>query len=759
MTQDTFQQEGRLNKTVELTSDLIVIGGGMSGVCAAITAAREGIKVTLVQDRPVLGGNASSEVRLWILGATSHMGNNNRWAREGGVIDEILLENVHRNKEGNTLIFDTILLEMVRNEPLITLLLDTAVFQVEKRDTRNVSKIKAFCSINSTEYLLHAPLFCDASGDGIVAFQAGAAFRMGAESREEFDEKLAPSKQYGELLGHSIYFYSKKAPKPVKYTPPSYALKDITSIPRYRNIQVTDQGCRLWWIEYGGIKDTIYDAEEIKWELWKIVYGVWDYIKNSGDFEDVDDLTLEWVGTIPGKRESRRFEGEYKLRQQDIVEQRSFPDAVAFGGWALDLHPAEGIYSDLPGCSQWHAKGVYQIPFRSFVSKDIDNLFLAGRIISTTHVAFSSSRVMATCAHGAQAVGMAASQVLGKSLTPKELLKESHIRELQQALNLNGQSIPRIPLEKSNDPIAEATLEATSTHILSELPFDGPWIPLNFASAQMLPLHGRQTYTFKVLLKAAEDTVARCSLRVSSKVFNHTPDLILESQEVVLSEGEQMVEVAFSTPVPDTQYGFFTLESNEKLSVRSSSMRLTGVLSVFNKIHKAVSNNGKQTTNEDLGVEEFEFWIPDRRPTGQNLAMTISPALTSFSTENIRNGYTRPTNSVNGWMAAPSDKHPVLRISWDKARTLNGLNIHFDTDFDHPLESSLWGHPESEMPFCVGRFTIRNCLDEILYSEDSNYQTISKVRFPEPVTTSGLKIEFEKKPDMPVSVFEICMFQ
>jgi NADPH-dependent 2,4-dienoyl-CoA reductase/sulfur reductase-like enzyme len=170
---------------VNLEKDLVITGGGMSGVCCAIIAARAGLKVVLVQDRPVLGGNSSSEVRLWILGATSHMGNNNRWAREGGVIDEILTENTYRNPEGNPVIFDTVVLDKVVSEPNITLLLNTAVYAVEKKDEETIESVKAFCSQNQVEYELTAPLFCDASGDGIVGFLSGAAFRMGAESKEE----------------------------------------------------------------------------------------------------------------------------------------------------------------------------------------------------------------------------------------------------------------------------------------------------------------------------------------------------------------------------------------------------------------------------------------------------------------------------------------------------------------------------------------------------------------------------------------------
>src|SRR5690349_18962141 len=182
-------------------SDFIIVGGGMSGVCCAITAARQGTQVTLVQDRPVLGGNASSEVRLWVLGASSHMGNNNRWAREGGVIDELLVENTYRNPEGNPIIFDAIILDRVMAEKNIHLLLNTAVYEVAKDGTR-IRSVKAYCSQNQTTYLLTAPFFCDCSGDGVVGFLSGAAFRMGAESTVEFGEKFAPTEEYGELLGH-----------------------------------------------------------------------------------------------------------------------------------------------------------------------------------------------------------------------------------------------------------------------------------------------------------------------------------------------------------------------------------------------------------------------------------------------------------------------------------------------------------------------------------------------------------------------------
>lgn len=756
MIQETFNKEVRKSKEITISTDLVVIGGGTAGVCAAITAARKGIKVTLVQDRPVLGGNASSEVRLWILGATSHMGNNNRWSREGGVMDEILVENLYRNKEGNAVIFDTVLLEKVLNEENITLLLNTAVYDVYKFNDTKIESVKAFNAQNSTEYNIKAPLFCDASGDGIVAFKAGASFRMGAESKEEFGELFAPDKSYGELLGHSMYFYSKETDKPVKYIPPAYALKDITTIPRYKAIGKDDKGCRFWWFEYGGRHDTIHETEKIKYELWKVIYGVWDYIKNSGKFKGVENMTLEWVATVPGKRESRRFEGLYMMKQQDVIEQTKFDDAIAFGGWAIDLHPADGVYSELSGCTQWHSKGVYDIPYRSFVSKDIDNLFLAGRIISATHVAFGSTRVMATTGFCAQAVGMAAAICIENELNPAEILENGKIKELQNELNIIGQSILDVPIQKASNLLNSADVKASSNLSLSEIPFDGDWFQLSISSAQMLPLKANQNYSFKVKVKATEATTLKVELRTSEKVENYTPEVIIETQEFNLQKGEQFIEVSFSEGLEKNQYGFVTFLANENVSIKTSDKRFTGVLSVFNGVNKAVSNNGKQTPPENIGVDTFEFWTPHRRPKGQNIAMEISPAIKDFSSDNLGNGFVRPYIKSNAWVADLKDEKPTIKVVWDEEKELSEIKLFLDSDYDHPLESTLMGHPEDIVPFMIQDYVIKNLEGKILFTKQGNYQTINQFKFDEKTKLKGLIFEIEHPSEnVPASIFEI----
>ncbi|MGD0124013.1 MAG: FAD-dependent oxidoreductase [Terriglobia bacterium] len=746
-------------KSVDLATDLAVVGGGLAGTCAAITAARAGIHVVLVQDRPVLGGNASSEVRLWILGASSHMGNNNRWAREGGVVDEILVENLYRNPEGNPLILDTILLETVRAEPNIRLLLNTAVDTVEKSDTGTISRLSAYCSQNQTRYRVEAPLYCDASGDGIVAFLAGAPFRMGAEKREEFGEGMAPSVEYGELLGHSLYFYSKDVGCPVRFVPPAFALRDITEIPRYRDIRAHDTGCRFWWFEWGGRRDTVYDTEEIKWELWRVAYGVWDYIKNSGRFPEAQNLTLEWVGTIPGKRESRRFEGDYILTQHDVVEQRTHPDAVSYGGWAIDLHPSDGVYSELPSCSQWHSKGVYQIPYRCYYSRGVSNLFLAGRIISVSHVAFGSTRVMATCGHGGQAVGMAAALCCRKNVAPRDLLESSRMAELQRELLCAGQYIPGMALHDPADLACEASVSASSRFVLDELADDGGTVALNASRAMLLPVAPGPLPSISFRVDVREQTTLQVEVRGSSVEGNYTPDVTLFSRQLLLEPGPGR-EISIRPDARTVKPGYFAycLLQNPVVSVHTSSMRVTGILSLSQTMNAAVAKGARQDPPQGTGIESFEFWLPARRPNGKNFALTVNPPLDLFGPENISNGLARPTRLPNAWVAAVDDRAPRLTLRWSEARQISRVVLGFDTDFDHPMESVLMGHPERAVPFCVKRYRILDHRENLLFESHENHQTRNTVNLETQCLTDALHIDVIETYGAPAAIFEVRVY-
>lgn len=748
---------GRELKLERLAADLVVVGGGLAGACCAITAARAGARVALVQDRPVLGGNASSEIRLWILGATSHMGNNNRWAREGGVIDEILVENTFRNPEGNAVLVDALLLEKVAAEPNITLLLNTAVFAAEKSGPETLRLARAFCSQNSTLYELEAPLFCDASGDGILGYLAGAAFRVGAEGRDEFGEGFAPERATRELLGHSLYFYSRDTGAPVPFHPPAFALKDIRQIPRWRDVKPRDSGPHLWWLEWGGRLDTVHDTETIKWELWKVAYGVWHHIKNSGMFPEAENLALEWMGAIPGKRESRRFEGEYILRQQDIVGQRPHPDAVSFGGWAIDLHPVDGVYSDRPGCTQWHAKGVYQIPYRCLFSRNVANLFLAGRLISASHVAFGSTRVMATCAHNGQAAGMAAALCARLGLLPADLLEPGRMRELQRELLRCGQHIPGIALHDGDDLARSATVSASCELRLATLAPNGETLRLDSASAMMLPLPAGPVPRFEFVADVAAPTALRAELRVSNKPDNHTPDVTLATLDIPLSAGGgQRVPVEFAAAIDSPCYAFVCLMDNPAIAVHLSDRRVTGILSVFQKFNRAVAKSARQEPPPGIGIESFEFWLPQRRPVGKNFAIAIDPPIAAFGPANVTNGVTRPTRQPNAWVADPDDPAPSLTIQWGEPRTITRIAIAFDTDLDHPMESVLWNHPERAMPFCVRDLEIRDATRRLIATVSDNHQTRREIVLDPPARTDRIDI-LPRHPsrETPAAIFEV----
>ena len=745
-------------KTVNLTADLAVVGGGIAGTCAAVSAARAGARVVLLHDRPVLGGNASSEVRLWLLGATCHMGSNNLWARESGIVDQIMVENLYRNPQGNPHLFDCVLLDLVLAEKNITLLLNTAVFECAKAPgaADGIASLRAFNAQNSTMYAVTAPVFCDASGDGVLAFTAGAAFRMGAESRDEFGEGTAPDESYGSLLGHSMYFYAKNTGRPVTFVPPAFAMsrQDVErTIPRYREFRVADDGCRLWWIEWGGRTDTIHNTENIKWELWRVAYGVWDYFKNSGKFPEAANRTLEWIGAIPGKRESRRFEGDYLLNQHDVIGQRRHDDDVAFGGWALDLHPADGVYSALPGCTHWRSKGVYPIPYRSLYSRNVPNLFLAGRIISVTHAAFGSTRVMATLGCAAQAVGQAAAICAREGLLPRDLTQGPPLESFRLELLRTGQYVPGRALHDPDDLVPRAHLSASSELRLAGLPADAPMLPLECSAGQWLPAPAGRFPVMRFELQAAADTTAVFELRTCSRRGSFTPDTTLARREVPIPAGPgRWVAVDFGADIDQERYVLACVLKNDALAIRQSSALVTGLL--------MARHTYQQQAPANSGVESFEMWMTRRRPQPQNLAFTLDAPLAVFGPANLTSGVNRPTTAANAWVADLADPAPTVTLRWDKSVTIGRVVLSFDNDANHPMESILMGHPERFMPYCVKRFRLTAGSGNVLYACQDNHRTRCEILLPQAPAAETLKLEvLEMHGPCPASVFEIRCYE
>jgi hypothetical protein len=727
-----------------MACDFAVAGGGVPGLCCALTAARAGAKVVLVQDRPVLGGNASSEVRMCINGAAWVA--NNRWAREGGVLDEILVENRWRNPEGNPVILDSILLEKAVEEKNLTLVLNAAVNEVAKSGPDTIASIAAISSQNETGYEVAAPLFCDATGDGTVGFLAGAAFRMGAEKPDEFGEKRAPAPEYGELLGHSIYFESRDTGKPVKYVPPSFALKDFAArVPRHGELRGTKHGRRLWWFEYGGRLDTVRDTEEIKWELWRIVYGAWDYIKNSGKHPEAANYALDWVGLVPGKRESRRFEGPYILRQQDIVEQRTHEDAVSYGGWSIDLHPGDGIYSALPGSSHLHARAIYQVPYRCLFSRNIDNLFLAGRVMSASHVAFGSIRVIGTLAHAAQAAGMAAAICARRKLKPAALSSGEPLKELRRELVRKGQFIPGYALEDQEDLARRALAAATSSMPLGELTPDGPWQKLDAPLAQMLPLGPGRVPAVTFTVRAAKDTTLKFELLTGRKPGDHTPDVAIAIAETEMKAGEGKATARFDAVVDRPCFAHYSVAANPDAEVRLHEERVTGLM--------AVRKHGRQEGFREQGGEDLDMWGP--LWPARSAGIVVEPALAPFGPGSAVNGFARPADGPNAWVPDPADRAPALSLEWDGPVEVARVELAFDTDHDDVLPSVAIHREELAFPACVEDYRLKDGSGKVLAEVRGNHQTRNTVTFA-PVRTSRLIFEpLKTRGGCPPALFEV----
>lgn len=763
MTEEVFAPNRSL-KRKELSFDFVVAGGGITGVCAAIAAARNGIKVALVQDRPVLGGNGSSEVRVWMLGATSHMGNNNRWAREGGLLDEILVENLYRNKEGNPVLFDMVLIDKVLAEKNISLFLNTVITKIEKDGNRRIKSVTAYNSQNQTEYVFNSYCFCDSTGDGLIGFLSGATFRMGAEEKEMYKEKFVQdADKYGEKLGHSILFYVKDTGKPVKYVAPDFALSvdevqnKINRINNPNYFKFNQYGCKYWWIEYGGRLDTVADTEEIKYKLWSVLYGIWNYIKNSGKYPEAENYTLEWAGLFPGKRDSRRFIGYTVLTQQDIIEQRYKYDAVAFGGWSIDLHPADGVFSDSKNaCNQWHSKGVYPIPYRCYITPDVENLFLGGRIISVSHVANGSTRVMATAAAGGEAIGTAASICVKDRILPNELAEPDRITDLQRILVKNGAYLPQLDIELPDNKISSASLESSSVLKLEKIPFNGEYSKLKYSVAQMIPLKAGGIPEFTVNVDADSKTTLNVELRISSKQFNHTPDVTLDKLSFELNAGLQNVSIKSDKNIEKDCYLFLCFMSNDNVSIQFSETRITGLVTVYNKILPEVSNWGKQESHEDIGVENFEFWCPERRPGGKNIAMSISPVVDMFGVENLRNAKYRPVFAPNAWIAELEDDEAFINVSWNDSVDIHNIILYADNDYDHAMEPIQWGHPENRIPFCVSDIIVYDSNGNKISEAVDNHNTIIKLTVNKKISTDRIKIVLKRKNiNTPISLFGI----
>ena len=407
--------------------DFVVVGGGVAGMCAAIAAARTGSRVALIQDRKVLGGNNSSEIRVG-LGGRLNVG---LYPSLGYLLNEFAPV-TKGNARPADIYEDDKKLAAVLAEKRITLFMGYRVTAVTK-DGDSIKSVVATDVTNHSQIRIKGRLFADCTGDATLGVLAGAEWSMGREAQSKYGEASAPESADGMTMGASLQWYCLEDNAPRPFPDIDWGLK-IDS----RSVQVVRRG--QWYWEVGMRDDQIVDAERIRDYGMYVAYSNWAYLKNHYEKrEDYANSYLGWVSCVAGKRESRRLMGEFVLREQDLKNNVIYPDGSASTSWYIDQHYPDPENSLLfPGqeylsCGHLDPMGFYPIPYRCFYSKDVPNMFMAGRNISVSHIALGTVRVMRTTAMMGEVVGMAATICRRRKALPRDVYY-THLEELKSMM-------------------------------------------------------------------------------------------------------------------------------------------------------------------------------------------------------------------------------------------------------------------------------------------------------------------------------------
>ncbi len=444
---------------VKIECDVLVAGGGLAGVSAAIAAARQGAKTVLVQNRSRLGGCSSSEIRVHPLGVNAEK----TGFREGGILEELKLDNAVYNPDMSWSMWDTLLYDKCVSEKNLTLLLDTTIYSADV-SYGSISCAYARCDTSLINYEIEAKVFIDCTGDARLGIESGAEIMSSREGSAVWNEPLADTFPKGQFLGCSVLFNSVDVGHECPYKAPAWALKITEEDLKFRDPRPYGFKSGYWFISYGGELDPVKDTEAIRKHLLAILLGVWDYIKNSGKYPETKNLCLDFIGMVPGRRDSYRIKGFDTFTQHDIDGKWSErPDQIALAGWKMEDQPSKGFAAkNLPPAVYGGKTDFYNLPLSAMYSKDVANLMMAGRNMNTSHLAFTSTRVMNTGATSGQAAGTAAAMCAKFGIAPAELAKDAKkFARLQQELVRAGCIILGVENKDSRDLARSANAKAS----------------------------------------------------------------------------------------------------------------------------------------------------------------------------------------------------------------------------------------------------------------------------------------------------------
>ncbi len=715
---------------------VVVVGGGMAGLCAALASAREGAATALAHDRPVLGGNASTEIRVPISGAGSH----NALAAETGVIHELILAERARSYDdvGNGLAnaaWDVTLFDAVRNEPNLALFLNTHVYETRVEAGRVVEVVGLQLG-SEKRVTLRGEYFIDCTGDGLVAAQAGVPFRIGQEPRAEYGERLAPEEGWSHTLGSSLFFRAVDVGRPVDFEPPEWARRfESEDEFKYRSLSPYRAG--YWWIELGWPYDTIADNETLRDELLAYVLGVWDFIKNrSAARERMRPYALDWVGALPGKRESRRFLGAHVMTQPEIEARTLYPDRVAYGGWIIDDHTKEGIadtskrpsFDDVPQMECVVAP--YSVPLRSLHAANVSNLYFAGRLMSASRVVFNSLRVMGTLGVIGQAAGAAAARSAAAGRGPNEFTSED-VRAVQQAVLRQDGFIPRVRNEDPLDLARRARAAASSEAGLPDADPDDR-LPLDRGLAQLLPVSAARLRAAGAYLKNA--TADRVLLDARLIPAEDVWDL------AALDRGRALA--AARAELTPHQEGWLTFRFDAD---RLDAPRLCWLcIDPAPGVEWALSRPAAPglACAQDYGPRWW--WAPRMFSLFPALAARTDPPAEPYRAENVVNGVARPECWTNLWMSAADQPLPQwVELEWPEPTRVAEAHVAFDTNVSRA--PFLMKPAPFRSPECARDYALLADVDgrwETLVEVRGNYQRRRRHRFP-PVATRRVRLRID----------------
>lgn len=695
--------------------DFVVIGAGLSGMCAAVAAARNGLKVALIGDRPVVGGNASVEIGIDINGACyNSLYSPSVYARETGLIEELKQEIFHRAgyETFKSADYNGALLDFIYNEKKIDLYLNTYAESVDVQDGE-VCFVECVQLTSERSYRFYGEYFADCSGDGIIGCKAGIKYIMGSEGKDEYGETLAPEKRTRFTNGSTLMFQTVRTGKEEKFIAPDFAY-DITKLDFFDDLGTKNRDFYIskkvggyqgfWWVEFGGHLNCIKDSEQITLELKKLVFGIWDYIKNSGKFQDVWDAKLISVGNVIGKRESRRFIGEYVISQKDILNKKTFDDACYSGGWPMDVHADYGIY-DKGNATYWNfVPGLYNLPLKTLYSTRLKNLFFAGRITSCTRIANGSTRVMATCAAGGQAVGSAVALCKKNNLKTSDLQKDCFIKSLQRLLLRQDQTICGY---KEQYEITNATVVASPSKILENVEMS-ELIPLEKNVVFALPVQTKSLFSVQIYIQnlAKYDVTLEYSVLVGNYKECYLPQERIKKAALTVEKGcNGFVTFDLFNVEPADGKIYIMLERNEHIAVGTSKNDLTGV-PTFTAWEKQpdLRDCRKFVTTKQYYNVCFKNVLPEQANV--------------FAAKNVISGYNRPYFMPNLFIS-DGKNNVFLKVLFDET-FVEEVDLVFNTDLSEDIIVTQAKNIVKD--YCVA-FDGENYHDEICITD--NYKRVN----------------------------------